>query len=389
MRTYTASSRRLRQTISKERFTGLGVQVIEGAARFKDARTVTVGDKFEIKARRFVIATGSSPAMPPIPGLAETPHLTNETVFDLKRCPEHLIIIGGGPIGLELAQAHRRLGAKVTVLEAATPLANDDPECVAIVLDHLAAEGVSIRSGARVARVSYADGKVHVVIEGPQGEESIEGSDLLIATGRKPNLEGLGLEAAGIKFEPRGIVVGKGLKTTNKKVYAIGDAAGGHFTHEANHHAGIVIRNALFRLRAKVDASTVPWVTFTDPELAHVGLTEAQARERHKTIRVLRWPYHENDRAQAERQTHGHIKVTTAKNGRILGATIVGAQAGELISTWTLALSRGLNIRAMTDIVVPYPTLSEIGKRAAIGYFSPSLNNPKVRRLISFLRRFG
>ena len=327
--------------------------------------------------------------MPPIPGLAETPYLTNETIFDLKRCPEHLIIIGGGPIGLELAQAHRRLGAKVTVLEAATPLAKDDPECAAIVLEHLAAEGVAIRSGAKVARVSHADGKVQVVVEGPQGEETIDGSDLLVATGRKPNIGELGLEAAGIGYGPGGIVVTKGLKTTNKKVYAIGDAAGGHFTHAANHHAGIVIRNALFRLPAKVDESAVPWVTFTDPELAHVGLTEGEARERHKVIRVLRWPYHENDRAQAERQTHGHIKVITAKNGRILGATIVGAQAGELITTWTLALSRGLNIRAMTEIVVPYPTLSEIGKRAAISYFSPSLVNPKVRRLIGFLRRFG
>lgn len=374
---------------SRERFTGLGVHVIQGAACFTDATTVGVGN-FAIKARRFVIATGSSAAVPPIPGLAETPFLTNETIFELKRCPMHLIIIGAGPIGLELAQAHHRLGAKVTVLEAATPLAKDDPECAAIVLEHLTREGIAIRSGVKVARVAHSDGKVQAVIEGPQGEETIEGSDLLIAAGRRANVEGLGLEAAGIKYEPRGIVVDKGLKTTNKKIYAIGDVAGGlQFTHAANHHAGIVIRNVLFRLPAKTNDELVPWVTFTDPELAHVGLTEGQARERHKTIRVLRWPYHENDRAQAERETDGHIKVITAKNGRILGATIVGAHAGELITTWTLALSRGLNIRAMTGIVVPYPTLSEIGKRAAITYFSPSLTNPKVRRLINFLRRFG
>ena len=375
---------------SRERFTGLGVQVIEGAARFKDARTVVVGDKFEIKARRFVIATGSSPAVPPILGLSEIPYLTNETIFELKRLPEHLIIIGGGPIGLELAQAHRRLGVKVTLLEAATPLAKDDPECAAIVLEQLAHEGVVIRSGLRVTRVSQADGKIQVVTEGPQGEEMIEGNHLLIATGRRANVEGLDLEAAGVKYEPRGIAVDSRLRTTNKKIYAIGDAAGGlQFTHVANYHAGIVIRNALFRLRAKANDELIPWVTFTDPELAYVGLSEAQARERHKTIRILRWPYHENDRAQAERETRGHIKVVTAKNGRILGATIVGAHAGELITAWTLALSRGLNIRAMTDIVIPYPTLSEIGKRAAISYFSPSLSNPKVRRLINFLRRFG
>jgi len=374
---------------SKERFTGLGVHVIAGAARFKDPATVSVGD-FEIKARRFVIATGSAPAVPPIAGLAETPYFTNETIFELMRCPEHLIVIGAGPIGLELAQAHRRLGARVTVLEAATPLAKDDPECAAIVLDHLTREGVVIRTGVKVTRVGHNDGKLQAVIETSQGEETIEGSDLLVATGRSANVEGLDLEKAGIKYGSAGIVVDKGLKTTNKKIYAIGDVAGGlQFTHAANYHAGIVIRNALFRLPAKASEDAVPWVTFTDPELAHAGLTEGQARERHKQIRVLRWPYHENDRAQAERETHGHIKVVTAKNGRILGATIVGAHAGELITTWALALSRGLNIRAMTGIVMPYPTLSEIGKRAAITYFSPSLTNPKVRRLINFLRRFG
>jgi pyruvate/2-oxoglutarate dehydrogenase complex dihydrolipoamide dehydrogenase (E3) component len=374
---------------SKERFTGLGVHVIEGVARFTDKATVAVGG-FEIKARRFVIATGSRAAVPPIPGLAETPSFTNETIFELKRCPEHLIVVGAGPIGLELAQAFRRLGAKVTVLEAAAPLAKDDPECAAAVLAQLESEGVAIRSGVKVMRTAKSGDRIHVVIEGPQGEETIEGSDLLIATGRRPNVEGLELEAAGIKYSERGIAVGKGLKTSNRKIYAIGDVVGGlQFTHAANYHAGIVIRNALFRLPARARDEAVPWVTFTDPELAHVGLTEAQARERHKTIRVLRWPYHENDRAQAERMTHGHIKVITAKNGLILGATIVGAQAGELITTWTLALSRKLNIRAMTGIVVPYPTLSEIGKRAAITYFSSSLNSPRVRRLIGFLRRFG
>jgi pyruvate/2-oxoglutarate dehydrogenase complex dihydrolipoamide dehydrogenase (E3) component len=378
---------------SKERFTGLGVHVIEGAARFTDAATVAVGDT-SIKARRFVIATGSSPAVPPIPGLAETPYLTNETIFALKRCPEHLIIIGAGPIGLELAQAHRRLGAQVTVLEALTPLAKDDGECAAVVLAQLEREGVVIRSGVKVVRVGRNGEKIAAVIAGAQGEETteetIEGSDLLIATGRRPNIGGLELDAAGIKYNERGIVVGKGLRSSNSRVYAVGDVAGGlQFTHAANYHAGIVIRNALFRLPAKASEDAIPWVTFTDPELAQVGLTEGQARERHKTICVLRWPYHENDRAQAERETHGHIKVVTAQNGRILGATIVGAQAGELITTWTLALSRGLNIRAMTGIVVPYPTLSEIGKRAAVSYFSPSSTNPRLRRLIGFLRRFG
>ena len=373
---------------SKERFTGLGVRVIEGAARFADARTVVAGGT-EIKARRFVIATGSRAALPAIEGLAETPHLTNETVFELKRCPEHLIVIGAGPVGLELAQAFRRLGAQVTVLEAVAPLAHDDPECAAVVLDRLRHEGVTIRTGVTVARVAGNESKVAVVIN-DMNEETIEGSDLLVAAGRRPNIEGLELEKAGIKYTDRGVTVGKGLKSSNKRVYAIGDVAGGpQFTHAANYHAGIVVRNALFRLPARASNESLPWVTFTEPELAHVGLTEAQARARHRTIRVLRWPYHENDRAQAERETHGHIKVITRPNGRILGCTIVGAQAGELITAWTLALSRNLNIRHMTGIVVPYPTLSEIGKRAAITHFSPSLTNPRLRRLIGFLRRFG
>ncbi len=375
---------------SKERFGGLGVRVIEGTARFKDARTVAVGDEIEIKARRFVIATGSSPSVPPIPGLAETPHLTNETVFNLTARPEHLVVIGAGPIGLELAQAFRRLGAEVTVLEAAQPLAREDPECAGIVLDALAREGVVVRAGAAVVRVEAADARVKVVVRAGAGEQVLDGSHLLVATGRRVNTAGLGLEDAGIEYDGGGIRVDQGLRTANKRVYAIGDAAGGaQFTHAANYHAGLVIRNALFRLRVKVDDDLIPRVTFTDPELAHVGLTEAEARRRGVALRVLRWPYHENDRAQAERETVGHIKVVTDRRGRILGATIVGAAAGELITTWTLAISQGLNIRAFTGIVVPYPTLAEVGKRAAITYFTPSLTSPWVRRIIALLRRFG
>jgi pyruvate/2-oxoglutarate dehydrogenase complex dihydrolipoamide dehydrogenase (E3) component len=374
---------------SKERFTGLGVRVIEGAARFKDRHTVAVGDAIEIKARRFVVATGSMPAAPPIPGLDQVPYLTNETIFDLTACPEHLAVVGAGPVGLELAQAFRRLGANVTVLEAAVPLAKDDPECAAIVLDQLAREGIAIRAGAEVVRVEPG-ARPRVVVATSGGEETIEASHLLVATGRRPNIEGLDLAAARIKSGPRGIVVDKRLRTSNKKVYAVGDVAGGpQFTHVANYHAGLVIRNALFRLPARVDEHTIPWVTYTDPELAQVGTTEAEADQRRARIRVLRWPYHENDRAQAERETRGHIKVITTSSGRILGATIVGAHAGELIATWALAIAQGLNIRAFAGMVVPYPTFAEIGKRAAIGYFAGSLTSPFVRRIISWLRRFG
>ncbi len=372
---------------SKERFTGLGVRVIEGAARFSDAGTVVVGD-IEIKARRFVIATGSSAAIPPIPGLDAVPYLTNETIFDLAARPDHLIVIGGGPIGLELAQAFRRLGSAVTVLEGAEPLSREDPECAAVVLSQLEREGIVIRKGVTIARVEQAR-QLRVVLGG-ETEAAIEGSHLLVATGRRATVEGLGLEQAGIKFERKGIVVDKALRTTNKKVYAIGDVAGGlQFTHAANYHAGLVIRHALFRLPVKANDDIIPRVTFTDPELAHVGLTEAEARARGHAINVLRWPYHENDRAQAERATRGHIKVVTNKRGRILGATIVGAEAGELIATWALAISQNLNIRAFLGVVVPYPTLAEIGKRAALTYFNPGLTNHWVRRIIRFLRRFG
>ena len=372
---------------SKERFNGLGVRVIEGAARFKDRGTVVV-DATEIAARRFVVATGSSPALPPIAGLDRVPFLTNETVFDLTTRPEHLIVIGAGPIGLELAQAFRRLGSAVTVVEAAEPLAHEDKECAAIVLDALAREGIAIRSQVAVARVEATGAKVKVVLG--DGGAAIEGSHLLIATGRKANTEGLALDAAGIACDRNGIVVNKGLRTSNRRVYAIGDVAGrGQFTHLANYHAGLVIRNALFRLPVKVNADLVPRVTFTDPELAHVGLTETEARSRRITIRVLRWPYHENDRAQSERETAGHIKVVTDRRGKVLGATIVGAAAGELITTWTLAIDRGLNIRALAGMIVPYPTLAEIGKRAAITYFLPSVTSVWMRRIIPLLRRLG
>ena len=375
---------------SKERFTGLGVRVIAAAARFKDRDTVVAGDGTEIAARRFVIATGSSPSLPPIPGLDAVAYLTNETVFDLATRPEHLIVIGGGPIGLELAQAFRRLGAAVTVLEAAAPLAREDGECADVVLDALAREGVDIRSHVAIVRVEAAAAKLNVVIRAGDGEETIAGSHVLVATGRTANTEGLGLEQAGIACDRRGIVVDAGLKTTNKRVYAIGDVAGhGQFTHLANYQAGLVIRNALFRLPAKMNEDIVPRVTFTDPELAQVGLTETQAKARGIPIRVLRWPYHENDRAQAEGTTAGHIKVVTDRRGRVLGATIVGAGAGELIATWAPAVTKRDNIRTFLGIIIPYPTLAEIGKRAAITYFTPGLTSPWVRRIIALLRRLG
>ena len=374
---------------SVERFTGLGVRVITAAGRFVDRNTVVAGEQ-RITARRFVIATGSSPVVPPIPGLSDVPYFTNETIFDNSEKLSQLIVIGGGPIGLELAQAHHRLGCQVTVLEGATSLAKDDPELAAVVLNHLRKEGIDIREGAMVNRVTGAKGRVAVVIMKDGAEETIEGTHILVATGRRSNTADLGLEVAGVKFDKKGISVDAGLRTSNAKIFAIGDVTGGlQFTHVANDHAGIVIKRALFRLPAKTTGRPVPWVTYTDPELAHVGMTEVEAREKHGKINVLRWPYHENDRAQAERETEGHVKVITDKKGHILGASIVGAHAGELIQMWSLALSQRLKIRAMTDWISPYPTLSEVNKRAAFRYYATAASNPIVRKAIALLAKLG
>jgi pyruvate/2-oxoglutarate dehydrogenase complex dihydrolipoamide dehydrogenase (E3) component len=372
----------------RRRLAGLGVTVIAGSARFVDPRTVTAGD-VTIKARRFVIATGSSPLIPAIPGLFGTPHLTEETIFELGEIPRHLIVVGGGAGGLELAQVFRRLGAEVTVLEAAAPLAGADPEAAAVVLDALTREGVKLRAGVEIAKVSRMLAKVQVVIANGAGTETIEGTHLLITAGRVANLDDLDLDAAGIRTTAHGLTLDRSLRTTNKRVYAVGDVAGGpNFTHVAEYHAGLVIRHALFGASVKVDYQAVPWVTYTDPELAQVGLLEDEARAHAGVIRVLRWPYRENDRAQVERTTEGHIKVVTDRAGEILGATIVGPQARESIAAWTLAVSQKLNIRALAGLVVPYPAYAEVGKRAAIAYFTHGLTRPPRRRIMGWLRRF-
>ena len=371
---------------SVERFEGLGVRVIQADGRFTGPDTVEAGGT-TIKARRFVLATGSRASHPPIPGLDAVPFLTNETVFERKAAPEHLIVIGGGPIGVEMAQAHRRLGADVTVLQKGSILPKDDPDLVAVVRGRLVADGVVLREEVDIAQVErHGNGIAAVLADGTR----IEGSDLLVAAGRQANVDGLGLEAAGIEFSSKGVTTDARLRTTNRRVFAVGDVAGGpQFTHIAGYHAGIVIRNVLFRLPAKVDYSALPWVTYTDPELAHVGLTEAQARESHKDIRVLTWDFEENDRAQAERETEGRVKVLTLPNGRILGASIVGPHAGELIQVWCLAISQKLKIGAIASMIAPYPTLGEAGKRAAGSFYTPKLFSGRTRGLVRFLSWFG
>jgi pyruvate/2-oxoglutarate dehydrogenase complex dihydrolipoamide dehydrogenase (E3) component len=376
---------------SVERFEGMGVRVIRADARFVGAQEVAAGN-LVVAARRIVIATGSAPAVPPIPGLKDVPFLTNETVFENDALPEHLIVIGGGPIGVEMAQAHRLLGARVTVLEAARILAKDDPELAELLIQRLIADGVALLAGVKIRRVERAGSRIVVVLDDGAGERRIEGSHLLVATGRRANLDGLDLEKAGIGTDERGgLVVDRRLRTTNRRVYAVGDAAGGpQFTHVAGYHAGIVIRNALFRLPAKVDYRALPWVTYTEPELAQTGMTEAEALEAHPgDVQVLRWPFHENDRAQAERETHGLVKVLARRNGRVLGASMIGAHAGELIQPWGLAISGGLKLSTMAGFIAPYPTLGEVNKRAAGSFYTPKLFSERTRRIVRLLARFG
>jgi pyruvate/2-oxoglutarate dehydrogenase complex dihydrolipoamide dehydrogenase (E3) component len=368
---------------SQERFEGLGVRVIREFGRFVDERTVEAGP-YRIRARRIIIATGSRAVVPPIPGLGDVPYLTNETIFDLDERPAHLVILGGGPIGMEMAQAHIRLGSRVTVVDGGRALGKDDPELTAIVLKRLRAEGVEIIEGAKAERITAVDGVTLHLDDG----ETVTGSHLLLAVGRKANVENLNLEIAGIEYD-RAVKVGLDLRTTNRRVYAVGDAAGRlQFTHVAGYHASTVIRPILFGLPARTREDHIPWVTYTDPELAQVGLTEAQAKETHgDAVEVLRFEFEENDRARATGDHAGLIKVMVVK-GRPVGASIAGPNAGELIGVWALALSKKLKIADIASMVMPYPTLSEVSKRAAGQYFVPRLFTDRVRRVVRLVQRW-
>lgn len=374
---------------SVERFEGLGVKVIQAEATFQDAETI-VADDYIVKARRFVLATGSSPLVPPIPGLDTVHYFTNETVFENAAPVPHLLVIGGGPIGLEMAQAFSRLGSQVTVFEMAKALGKDDPEIAEVALSALRAEGISIEEGATVTGVAPHPEGIRLSAERAGEALSFVGSHVLVAVGRKPNIDSLNLDAAGIESSKTGIVVDAGLRTTNKRAFAIGDIAGPYqFTHMAGYHAGIVVRRALFRLPAKVDHRAVPWVTFTDPEVAHVGMTEAEADAAGLLGKVLRFPFADVDRARTERRTEGLVKIILDKKTRVLGASLVGAHAGELLQPWILMITQRLKIGAMANLIAPYPTLGEINKRVAGSYYTPLLFSDRTRRIVRFLRWLG
>jgi pyruvate/2-oxoglutarate dehydrogenase complex dihydrolipoamide dehydrogenase (E3) component len=382
-------------TDSVERFEGLGVRVIQDQARFLNERELAAGGT-TIRPRRIVLATGSHAAVPPIPGLAEVAFLTNESIFDLAAMPAHLIVLGGGPIGIEMAQAHRLLGSRVSVVEALSILGKDDPELVDTVRRRLARDGIALHEGAKATAVTRtSDGGVALDVSDRTTTTRLTGSHLLVATGRVPTIDGLDLDKAGIAHTRAGITVDSRLRTTNRRVYAIGDVAGAlQFTHVAGYHAGVVIRNALFRQPARAAYAAIPWVTYCDPELAQVGLTEAQARARNgDDLRILRWGLGENDRARAEGGPaggfDGALKAVVTRRGKILGCGIVGRAAGELIQPWVLALSAGLGVKALATMVAPYPTLGEISKRAAGSFYVPTLFSQRTRRLVRLLRWFG
>jgi len=368
---------------SQERFEGLGVTVLRGFARFTGPAEVNVNDT-SVTARRFVIATGSRPLIPAIPGLEDVPYLTNETIFDLPAPPAHLLVIGAGPVGLELALAHRRLGAQVTVFEAGRALGREDPEAAAGVLSALRAEGVTIHEETPVtALAATEDG-----IAAQAGGVTHSGSHLLIAAGRAARIEDLGLDLAGVRTHPGGIEVDDRLRTSNRRIYAIGDVTGqAQFTHAAGYQAGVVVRPILFGLPARAGAP-IPRVTYTEPELAQIGLTEAEARAAHgDRVEVIRVELGANDRALAGADTGGFLKLMVLR-GRPVGVTILASDAGEQIALWALALGRRLKLSAIAGMVLPYPTRAEISKRAAGTYFSPRLfGNPNVKRVVRAVQR--
>lgn len=365
---------------SAQRFESLGVQVIREKASFLSPKILQAGPH-KIEAKYFVIATGSSPAIPPIPGLESVSYLTNETIFELKEKPDHLIVIGGGPIGCELAQAYALLGVKTTILEAFSLLPKEDPEVVDVLRNSLKEDGVDVLEGVQIASVSQNKKGIKVSL----GKKVIEGSHLLVATGRKANVDGLGLEKAGVLYTPRGIAVDQRLRTSQKKIFALGDVIGQYqFTHVAAYHAQVVLKNCLFHIPAKVNMKALPWVTFTDPEIAHAGMLHSAAPSNSKT---LQWPYAECDRAQTEKETKGFIKVTATPKGRILAVSIVGANAGELILPWVLAIEKKMTLRTLADVIVPYPTLSELTKKVAGSFYTPLLFSPWTRKLVQFLMK--
>ncbi|WP_186420283.1 NAD(P)/FAD-dependent oxidoreductase [Bosea sp. CS1GBMeth4] len=380
---------RMARNDSDERLAALGVQVVTGEARFQNRHQIAVGETV-IKARRFVVATGSLPAIPAIAGLSDLPYLTADGVLALARRPERLIVLGGTPAALELAQAMRALGSEVTLVAPDGLLPEDDPEAVGVLRRAVLGDGVALHEGRPVLRAESRRQRPRLVLG---GEVQVEGTHLLVASGCRPNIAGLELDLAGVRWDDHGILVDHSLRTANRHIYAIGGCAGGaaespESGQTAQHQAGLVLRNALFRWPARFRPEQVPRTVHGWPELASVGLSEAQARARGE-IRVLRWPYAESGRAQAEGDSEGLIKLVTDRRGGILGAVIAGVQAAELIAPWCLAVQKRINVKEMAGLAAPSRSLSELSQKAALSFQAPLAAKPGLRRLIGFLRHFG
>ncbi len=371
---------------SRERFEAMGVDVIAGEARFVSPHGVRVGER-TLLAPRIVIATGSRPRLLDIPGLAQTPHLTNETIFDLTELPEHLVILGGGAIGVEMAQAFRRLGAAVTLVEADRPLAHEDADAAALLLDTLRAEGVCIVTGTPARRIAAAGAGIEVTLgDGP----TVAASHLLVAAGRAPDLASLDLAAAGVAAGKDGIEVDARRRTSARHIMAIGDCrAGPRLTHVAGYEGALAVRAIALGLPARADYAALPRAIYTEPELAQIGLTEADARQRHGEVAVTTAPFADNDRALAENDAVGFVKLVRAR-GRVVGVTIVGAHAGELLLPWTQILARKASAFALAGAIIAYPTRSEASKAAAFESVQPLLFHPLLKRwaaLLAWARR--
>lgn len=373
------------------RYEGLGADIFSGNAYFKDEHVVAIEEEdFTIRAKHFVIATGSSPDVAEFPGLKEGEFYTNETIFTLEEKPDHLVVIGGGPVGLEMAQAHKRLGVEVTLLSRGTILSKEDPELVEIVRERLIKEGVNLIEYADVEKIAKKE--VHYRLTNTEQEGlKTSYSHLLVATGRKPNIANLGLSKAGISYTSTGVKTDARLRTNKKHIYALGDCVSApQFSYVASYHAGIVIKNMLFKWPAKVNYTSMPRVTYCDPALAQAGVTEAQARadydEKHLTF--LRWPYFDNDRARVERRLEGMVKIIAYKK-RVIGGAIVGSHAGEIIQILTLAIDKKMKIGDLAGYIAPACTYGEGIKQAASDYFKSRLFTDFMKKIVRFLHQFG
>ena len=371
---------------SQERFEKLGCTVIRESVRFFDSNTLETEKGVKISARYFVIAAGSRPFLPPIEGLDADKIYTNETIFELPEKPDHLAIIGGGPIGVEMAQAHIKLGCKVTLLTRGKILSKDDPECVNVIREKLLKDGVVICEDCHIQSMSF--GKTPII---KTTDDTFKPSHILVATGRQPNVDNLNLDAAKINYDEKGIIVNKMLKTNRNRIFAIGDIVkhGPQFTHIAGYHAGIVIRNICFKMWASVDYKALPWVTYTSPELAHIGITEAEALEKlgDKNVRVLKQNFYANDRAITENIATGFIKIVGRTNGKILGVSIVSENAGEMLPVWSLAIQKNLKMKDIAGLILPYPTISEIHKAITGAWYKDKLFSNHTKLIIRLLQK--